>query len=162
MPCIAWLWIGLRESRAAASKGMKSCRTQRDFHSSIYPPHLRSERADLRPERQIWSLKGLIWGQDDLLYPITPFQRAKWGTPCASAWFSKRREGQTDMRMYPFMKYQSQIRNVEYRRDPNKKWAGTSSPPYSSHGSNKFLINCGGLHLKWIQLAPLWRFLNFH
>ena len=31
LPCFAWLWIGVRGSRAAAPKGTKSCRTQGDF-----------------------------------------------------------------------------------------------------------------------------------
>ena len=52
-----------------------------------------------------------------------------------------------------------------YRQDPNKKWGGTrrfSSPPFNSHDSNNFLTSSGGWHLRWIQLAPPWRFLNFH
>ena len=31
LPCFAWLWIGMRGSKEAALKGMKSCRTQGDF-----------------------------------------------------------------------------------------------------------------------------------
>ena len=51
-----------------------------------------------------------------------------------------------------------------YRQDPNKNWGGTkfSSPPYSFHGSSKFLTSSGSWYLKWIQLAPPWQFLNFH
>ena len=37
LPCFAWLWIGVRGSRAAAPKGTKSCRTQGDFRSSVRP-----------------------------------------------------------------------------------------------------------------------------
>ena len=35
LPCFAWLWIGVRESRAAAPKGTKSYRTQGDSRLSI-------------------------------------------------------------------------------------------------------------------------------
>ena len=53
----------------------------------------------------------------------------------------------------------------EYRRDPIKSGGGTQSfciTPCGLYGSNKFLTCCGGLYLWWIQLAPLWQFLNFH
>ena len=53
----------------------------------------------------------------------------------------------------------------EYRRDPIKSGGGTQSfcnTPCGLYGSNKFLTCCGGLYLRWIQLAPPWQFLNFH
>ena len=52
-----------------------------------------------------------------------------------------------------------------YRRDPNKSGGGTQSfsiTPYSLNGSRIFLIFCGDLYFRRIQVAPLWRFLNFH
>ena len=59
---------------------------------------------------------------------------------------------------------QVQLVNL-YRRDPNKSGGGTQSfsiTPYSLNGSNILLTCYGGLYLRWIQLAPPWRFLNFH
>ena len=53
----------------------------------------------------------------------------------------------------------------KYRRDPNKSGGGTQSfsiTPYSLYSSSKFLTCCGGIYFRWIQLAPPWRFLNFH
>ena len=62
----------MRESRAAAPKGAKSCRTQGDFCSSylkkwmrcyrgltegLQEPKLRSKKADVRPENANWKLK---------------------------------------------------------------------------------------------------------
>ena len=35
-------------------------------------------------------------------------------------------------------------------------------PPYSSHGSINFHNCSGGGHLRWIDMAPPWRFFNFH
>ena len=56
-------------------------------------------------------------------------------------------------------------RLLKYRGDPNKSGGGTQSfsiTPYSLNGSSNLLTCYGGLNLRWIQLAPLWRFLNFH
>ena len=62
----------MRESRAAAPKGTKSCRTQGDFCLSylkklmrcyrgltegIQEPKLRFKKADLRPENADWKLE---------------------------------------------------------------------------------------------------------
>ena len=52
-----------------------------------------------------------------------------------------------------------------YRRDHFKSWGGTlsvSTPPYSPLCSDNFDTYCGGWHLRWVQVAPPWRFLNFH
>ena len=57
------------------------------------------------------------------------------------------------------------VHRTLYRRDPNKSGGGTQSfsiTPYSLYGSSNLLSCYGGLHLGWIQLAPPWRFLNFH
>ena len=62
----------MRGSRAAASKGTKSCRTQGDFRSSslrkgmryyrgltkgLQEPKLRSKKADIRPENANWKFE---------------------------------------------------------------------------------------------------------
>ena len=57
------------------------------------------------------------------------------------------------------------LNTITYRRDPNKSGGGTQSfsiIPYSLNSSSKYSICCGGIFLRWIQLAQLWRFLNFH
>ena len=63
------------------------------------------------------------------------------------------------------MEFSNKTNKNQYRRDPNKSGGGTRSfsiTPYSLYGSSNLLSCYGRLHLGWIQLAPPWRFLNFH
>ena len=59
LPCFAWLKIGMRGSRAAALKGMKSCRTQGDFSPSVHP--------SVSPPQALSGLKSALTGRKSAL-----------------------------------------------------------------------------------------------
>ena len=86
LPCFAWLWIGIRESKEVALKGMKSCRTQGDFCLfvvclSIHQSPLRPSQALNLPSQawnlpsQAWNLPSQAWNlpSQALIYPLRPW-----------------------------------------------------------------------------------------
>ena len=65
LPCFAWLWNGVRGSRAAVPRGTNSCRTQGDFlssfHLSIHPAAVPPRNKALASMIKAWKDRFQVW-----------------------------------------------------------------------------------------------------